>query len=335
MSDGSLGFQVTIYIPLEREVWVQLLQQTMLVTVILGRWILPKGDITRDHLSQLLLVFLAMAADMVELFDTFKENQVKYNLRLTCVVLAVWTVSTLQFPLVLTGRSTRKPRFGSLKRYSTLTLQNISRSSRSSSIYHMDHIYAALGETSFCQLLTTDINFWGVLTGTFLQDGPFLGTRLYLLIEHQTISYTMIFFTCKNILVVALQCYRLLVICTETSKYVRRAKDLAESCNNNGVRTTDFTLGDEENNRITVGNGWSVGGQDAEADRRSVTASPSKLTVPGAALRPSRSDGALLLPPATGRRQSEKKGSISLACKPPVVVVQDDDDFDDSSLRDL
>ena len=35
-------------------------------------WMLPKGDLTRDQLSQLLLVYIGTAADIIEFFDSFK-----------------------------------------------------------------------------------------------------------------------------------------------------------------------------------------------------------------------------------------------------------------------
>ena len=44
----------------------------LLLILIIGRWLLPKGEITREQLSQLLLVYIGMAADIIELFEAFK-----------------------------------------------------------------------------------------------------------------------------------------------------------------------------------------------------------------------------------------------------------------------
>uniref|UniRef100_A0A915J6A8 Uncharacterized protein n=1 Tax=Romanomermis culicivorax TaxID=13658 RepID=A0A915J6A8_ROMCU len=77
----------------------------------------------------------------------------------------------------------------------------------------------------FFHTLIADINFWGVVSGIFLQDAPFLAIRLYLLIKHQTISYMMIFFTIKNLMVVLLQIYRFYVICFESYAKVKEAKE--------------------------------------------------------------------------------------------------------------
>lgn len=38
--------------------WVTLIEQFLMLTLIVGRWLLPKGELTRDQLSQLLLVYI-------------------------------------------------------------------------------------------------------------------------------------------------------------------------------------------------------------------------------------------------------------------------------------
>ena len=46
------------YLEGEKELRLQILEQLLLVTLIIGRWILPKGDISREQLSQILLAYL-------------------------------------------------------------------------------------------------------------------------------------------------------------------------------------------------------------------------------------------------------------------------------------
>jgi hypothetical protein len=45
-----------------------------MLILIIGRWMLPKGDLTRDELSQLLLCYIGTAADIIEFFDSFKVS---------------------------------------------------------------------------------------------------------------------------------------------------------------------------------------------------------------------------------------------------------------------
>lgn len=66
-----------IALQLNSEQVVRLLEQLLLLLLILGRWMLPKGDLTHDQLSQLLLVYIGTAADIVEFFDAFKEDTVR------------------------------------------------------------------------------------------------------------------------------------------------------------------------------------------------------------------------------------------------------------------
>jgi hypothetical protein len=49
---------------------------------------------------------------------------------------------------------------------------------------------------------------WGIVLNILLQDAPFLGFRLLLIVHYRIISYMNVFFTCKNTLVIVLQLYR-------------------------------------------------------------------------------------------------------------------------------
>ncbi len=56
-----------------------------------------------------------MAADIVEIFEAFRESKVMLNQNLTYVVLAVWTWSLLQFCIVFRGTHRgRKARISSI-----------------------------------------------------------------------------------------------------------------------------------------------------------------------------------------------------------------------------
>ena len=50
-----------------------------MLILIIGRWLLPKGDLTREQLSQLLLVYIGTAADIIEFFDSFKVLSLKIS----------------------------------------------------------------------------------------------------------------------------------------------------------------------------------------------------------------------------------------------------------------
>ena len=62
-------------------------------------------------------------------------------------------------------------------------------------------------------LLCCANEIWSIFTTIILQDGPFLALRLYVILKNETLTYTILFFTLKNILVLLVQIYRLFVVC--------------------------------------------------------------------------------------------------------------------------
>jgi len=75
----------------------------LVLGVIVGRWLIPRGTLTRDQLSALLLGYVSNSADILELFSTFEEQQVFDKKEVTIGVMVVFTISLYQFPLVTTA----------------------------------------------------------------------------------------------------------------------------------------------------------------------------------------------------------------------------------------
>lgn len=76
------------------------------------------------------------------------------------------------------------------------------------------------------KVLLRDVNVWGIFISIMLQDGPFLSLRMHIITNYHVTSYSMLFFTCKNILICTLLIYRLVVIVHET---VRRRRELLKT----------------------------------------------------------------------------------------------------------
>ncbi|XP_063991452.1 transmembrane protein 26 [Diachasmimorpha longicaudata] len=183
-------------IQISTETWVTLIEQFLMLVLIVGRWMLPKGDLTRDQLSQLLLVYIGTAADIIEFFDSFKEPSISSEMMLVYLTLGIWSWSLIQFTVVLTATKSRKSRLstGSVK----MKMQ---------------------AETSCCS-----IDVWAIALNMILQDAPFLAFRLLIIIHFKIVSYMNIFFTCKNTLVILLQLYRLYVVQTERKTRNRKRR---------------------------------------------------------------------------------------------------------------
>ncbi|KAK2584384.1 hypothetical protein KPH14_006769 [Odynerus spinipes] len=196
--ERALGVNINLPdIQISTETWVTLIEQFLMLILIIGRWMLPKGDLTRDQLSQLLLVYIGTAADIIEFFDSFKEDRIAREPVLVYLTLGIWAWSLMQFTVVLTATKSRKSRLSSgsaiKKRVQT--------------------------ETGCCS-----IDVWGIALNMILQDGPFLAFRLILIIHYQIVSYMNIFFTCKNTLVILLQLYRLYVVQSESNSKRKKEK---------------------------------------------------------------------------------------------------------------
>uniref|UniRef100_A0AAZ3PQU6 Uncharacterized protein n=1 Tax=Oncorhynchus tshawytscha TaxID=74940 RepID=A0AAZ3PQU6_ONCTS len=149
-------------------------KQTMLIVLVLGRWLTPKGDMARDQLSQLLMAYMGLGADILDIFDTFTEPDVKTNRAVIDIGLALFSWALMHFPLVLTQTCPTK----------------------------------AQPDPRLC----CSREVWRMLLTVGHQDGPFLVYRLYLMIRKNVLNQLMIFFTCKNILVVLLEVYRIFVV---------------------------------------------------------------------------------------------------------------------------
>lgn len=175
---------------LDPQDWVAGLEQTMLIVLVLGRWLMPKGDMSRDQLSQLLMAYVGLGADILDIFDTFKEPEIKTNRVVVIIGLALFSWALMQFPMVLT--QTQPPKDEPQQR----SLCGITCCPS-----------APVALTSCCSN-----EVWSLLLTVGLQDGPFLLYRLYLMVQEQVLNQLMIFFTCKNILIVLLELYRIFVV---------------------------------------------------------------------------------------------------------------------------
>ncbi|XP_037953074.1 transmembrane protein 26 [Teleopsis dalmanni] len=185
------------------DTWTTLIEQFLMLILIVGRWLLPKGDLTRDQLSQLLLVYIGTAADIIEFFDSYKDDSIAKIPLLVYLTLGIWSWSLLQFTIVLSATRARRPR-GSGSQQSD-------------------------DPTGCCDNCCCGIDVWGIVLNVILQDAPFLTFRLLIIFQYKIINYMNVFFTCKNSLVIILQLYRLYVVNAEFWKHRRELKNASKS----------------------------------------------------------------------------------------------------------
>ncbi|XP_030604036.1 transmembrane protein 26-like [Archocentrus centrarchus] len=166
--------------------WILALHQILLILLIVGKWILPLGGgVTRDELSQLLLIFVGTAADILEFTSETLLVIENKNDVLVYVILGVWTWSMLQFPLHLSVVNTKPDREAD----------------------------PGVREDSLLTKHSTDI--WNIVQALFIQDGPFLIVRLSVMTYLKVFHQMLVFFSIKNFLVVVLNLYRFVIICQD------------------------------------------------------------------------------------------------------------------------
>lgn len=184
--------------------WVVATEVTFLMIIIIGRWMLPKGRMSRSALSQLLLVYLSLASDMIDLLSIFQEEKVIHNYQMIYSTLAVFSWSTFQFCLNLLASRGRTFRFEPESPSPTMELSAKQHKRR-----HTPHRMQGTCRT----LISSELP--SIFITILMQDLPFVIIRLIAVIHFKVQSYTTIFFTCKNLIILFLQCYRLWSICIE------------------------------------------------------------------------------------------------------------------------
>ena len=172
----------------------------------MGRWFLPKAEsLSRTALSQLLLVYMSLASDMVDLLSLLNEVQVQESSVMHFFTLSIFSWGLFQFSLNLF-----------INKDENNNLDNLD-SSFNSSLY--DNTKEDNNNTTLSEYIMSCFNFsneiWSILISLIFQDGPFLALRLTAVFRFNVRTFTTMFFTCKNGIILFIQCYRLFAICTE------------------------------------------------------------------------------------------------------------------------
>ncbi|CAN2388225.1 Transmembrane protein 26-like [Pristimantis euphronides] len=181
---------------------VQSVEELTILVLIIGRWLMPRGKMNRDQLAQLLLIYLALGADMLDILELMKEPSVKTNKSVTVIGLCLFTWALMQFTIVL--------------------IQTVP----SSSIEKVDNERPQSStEVKKCVLYCFASEVANLMISVVMQDGPFLIYRLYLVTREGVFNDSMIFFISKNILAVAIQVYRAVVfLCNENQKRKKQSQ---------------------------------------------------------------------------------------------------------------
>ncbi|ESO00538.1 hypothetical protein HELRODRAFT_113091 [Helobdella robusta] len=170
----------------DRKPMVYTLEEIMLLMLIIGRWLLPRGSVSLDQHSQLLFIYFGLSFDMLDLFILFEEQAVLDKPEMKYVILVIWTVSLFQFTLVKTALKRRKPKLDPNSANDHPITRTLNRCCMS--------------------------EIWTISSTVLMHDGPYLILRLHCLIGLRILSYNLLFFTVKNALIILLDVYRFFVL---------------------------------------------------------------------------------------------------------------------------
>jgi hypothetical protein len=179
------------------------LELSLLLLIIVGRWVLPKGVTSRSNLSQLLLVYMSIASDIVDLLTIFNEEHVLRSQRMLLATLIVLSWSLLQFAtnMAAAGKNNRTTHLDNFRQ-----AMKKRRRRRMFILYPMQRLF----ENDAWYLYELNLMSCSAVQLTL---------RLVAVIKFDVRSYSTLFFTCKNGIILFLQFYRLVAIVTENDNY--------------------------------------------------------------------------------------------------------------------
>ncbi|XP_072281394.1 transmembrane protein 26-like [Pyxicephalus adspersus] len=174
-------------VPLWFPTFLQMSEQFLIVMLVIGRWLMPKGGLNREQLSQLLLIYLGIGADILDILQLIKEKNVNIHRTVAIVGLCLFCWTITQFTFVVT-EDEEEPK----SQKTSVTEDSMSLSDIKT------------------QKTSRDIESFLITIG--MHDGPFLAYRVYILIVIGEVTDSIIFFICKNTLTLLIEAYRLFVV---------------------------------------------------------------------------------------------------------------------------
>ena len=171
----------------------------LFIGLIVGRWIMPLGHLNTEEFSSLLLNFVGITPDIMELFETLAAFNKVGQIGIIYAVLVIYTVSALQFTIVTT----------SSLRFSRNSGRDVEGSSKKDKyiVNEDDH-----EQDCCCRCCEWHDEFFQIFVTLLMHEVPFFVLRLTLSINYNIISELHIFFLVKNGVTIIILLHRLLTM---------------------------------------------------------------------------------------------------------------------------
>ena len=217
------GTGVNLKFKLSDEWWSLLLNQSMMILLIIARWLMPKGDLSRDQLSALLLYYLGTASDIVDFFSVLSEDEKNLlNVTFVYTILVTWSWSMVQFIFVVTMTAAGSEEQEEDEE-AMLFKQVAFNKSTENLLKQKKPSCPQRVKKKLIGIVSSEA--WAICISMVMQDGPFAIVRVICLFYWGIRTYTNYFFTFKNVLVFCLQIYRLVAVYEEYKKSAEAAEE--------------------------------------------------------------------------------------------------------------
>ncbi|XP_069803814.1 transmembrane protein 26-like [Dendropsophus ebraccatus] len=174
---------------------MRIYEESTFLTLITGRWLMSRGDMTRDQLGQLLLTYFALGADTLDILDFIQGTSEDSSHTVTWVGLGLFGLSMMQFPFMLS------------EGFSVSSLDIPDNDQHQP----LNEVKTSIGSFK--------AEIGRVIITLIAQDVPFLGYRLYLTTREGLFVHSLTFFIIKNIFTIAIQLYRVgALICSRRKR---------------------------------------------------------------------------------------------------------------------
>ena len=238
------------------------IEQTGVLMLIIGRWTLPKGSISRNQFSQILLIYIATAADIVEFSETYTDDKVRARperAKIYNEVMAIWGWSVMQFSFTIAlpedglkqedaeddenganakWRQTNRVAPLSYQHYKAMLTKGwdaegqrnttpngavqwrggkfeVNRNEKATSMDKAavpEDTGCCIGKGEWKACIARNMELITCLIPVLMQDGPFFGYRMVLIVRYKAITPMVILLTVKNALVIIVQIYRIVIL---------------------------------------------------------------------------------------------------------------------------
>ena len=167
--------------------------------LLIGR--LLHDSVTQKVLTKQMLAFLASTSDIMELFSLFDEEKVIESSNTMVCVLVLWSFSFLQFIPIWGSHNLGKTETQHKKMLKEEQHQEQSPDAKKHYLPFCRNNFLDSLKSCLCHDSKDDdaTETYEMVFAFVVQDGPFLGIRLYIIFKFNLFTQSLVFFSLKNI----------------------------------------------------------------------------------------------------------------------------------------